>query len=439
MPHLTTESIRRHKAPSERVTRADSHTRGLYLVLEPTGTKRFLLRYKVDGKTYRHALGIFGEAGDVGRITLDQARTLVNDWRDRIKNGEYPHAVQQLERQQHDADRLARAAAPTVADLADRFKTKYLDKQTRRADARMITFNKHVIPQLGTMKIAAVRRAHLNALLDDVTDQGHGVAAYGLARLLGQMFRFAVDEEMLEATPAERLKKGTPAAERDRVLSEDELRKLWIALDTGKLPMTATIRLGLRVLLLTGARAGELCAARWDDFRLDGDMPQWTIPKTVSKNGIAHAIPLGPTALTLLGDLHKMTGDTEYVMPAGDKLMASKRTKPRKRPPTAHLDSHAIAVALRRCHKHGKIPDVAPFSAHDLRRTMRTGLVRLGISTELAERVIGHKPRSALVRTYDLYDRLPERRRALIDWDREVQRIIAGKSNVTKVARKAAL
>ncbi len=295
----------------------------------------------------------------------------------------------------------------------------------------MVTFNKHVLPELGAMKLRDVRRRDLNAVLDEVTAKGHAVAAYGLARLLGQMFRFAVDEELLEASPAERLRKGKPADIRDRVLDDGELRALWIALDAGNLPMSATIRIALRLLLLTGARAGELCAARWSDLPLDGDMPLWTIPRTATKTGMAHTIPLGPSAVRLFRQLHALTGDTPFVLPAGDRLMGAKRTKPRKHAPRASLDPHAIAVALRRCFRDDKLPDVQPFGAHDLRRTMRTGLVRLGHPTELAERVIGHKPRNILVQTYDQYDRMPERRRALLDWDAEIRRILAKRSKVT--------
>lgn len=437
MPHLTTETIRRHKAPVERITKADSHTRGLYLVIEPTGTKRFVLRYKIAGATRRYALGTFGEAGEPGRITLDAARTLAHDWRQRIRRGEYPHDALARERDQHALERKARIEAPTLADLAELFRTKYLDAHTRRPAERLIAFQKHVAPELGAVKLADIRRRHLNAVLDDVAAT-HPATAYKLARLLGQMFRFAVDEELIETSPAERLRKGKAATIRDRVLSDDELRTVWAVLDgTDPVPMAQNIRHALRLLLLTGARAGELCAARWADVRLEGDMPLWTLPRTATKTGAAHTIPLGPTAVELFTRLRELTGDTEYVLPAGDRLMSTKRTKPRKRPPSASLDPHAIAVAVRRCRDEGKFPKVAPFGAHDLRRTMRTGLVRIGHSTELAERVIGHKPRSILVQTYDQYDRLTERRRALIEWDAEVRRILAGKSKVASIDKRA--
>jgi integrase len=131
---------------------------------------------------------------------------------------------------------------------------------------------------------------------------------------------------------------------------------------------------------------------------------------------------LTKTAVALFRKLHDLTGTTEFVLP-GKKA--------------GHLNSHVISTALRRCQEAESF-GIASFGAHDLRRTMRTGLVRLGVSTELAERIIGHKPRNVLIQTYDLYDRIPERRKALMLWDAEVQRIVSSKSNVASIKRRRA-
>ena len=129
----------------------------------------------------------------------------------------------------------------------------------------------------------------------------------------------------------------------------------------------------------------------------------------------------------------------------GERVHGEGRLTERKVEPTGPLDSHAIATALRRTlrkinglKEHKKVPPdfkykLRPFGAHDLRRTLRTGLSRLGFASDLAERVIGHTVGSMILKTYDLYDRMPERRKALADWDREVRRILANKSNVAKL------
>lgn len=421
MPRLTTESVRRRKPTERRAIVSDSTVRGLYLVIEPTGCKRFLLRYKVHNRTHRYALGRFGE--EPGLLTLDAARALAADWRERIRRGDRPHDVLARAREVQALERSARNAQPTLTDLATLFRRKYLEQQTRRPDHRLISFNRWMLPALGAMKLTDIRRRHLNAALDEVTEAGHGVTAYGLARLLGQMFRFAVDEELLEVSPAERLRKGTQHTIGDRVLTDAELPLVWSTLDRADIPMSEPVRIALKLLLLTGARSGELCAARWDDVRTDGDMPQWTIPRTATKTGAGHVVPLGRTAAALFGQLLALTGDSGFVLPG-------KRS--------GHLVSHVVATALRRCHQAGAFGNMPAFGAHDLRRTMRTGLARLGVPAELAERVIGHKPRSTLIQTYDLYDRLPERRKILLDWDAEVRRILGAQSRVTRLARHRA-
>lgn len=448
MPHLTTQTIARFRTPESRTIVSDDAVRGLYLVVEPSGTKRFLLRYKTDGETHRHTLGTFGTADQVGRLTLDAARSMASAWRDRIKQGELPHEVKATERENRAMERHARSSGATLKDLVNEFETKYLQKKTKRPEYRLSSFRKYVIPwrpeksvaPLGNRKVADIRPAHLESLLEELVEAGKDKIAYTLARQLRQIFKFARKRRIIEISPATDLDQGRPHDPRQRVLDDDEIRNAWTTLDTAALPMSAQIRIALKILLMTGARSGELCAARWADVQLDGDMPTWTIPREAAKTGAAHLIPLGPTSVELFRQLQTLSGDTVYVLPAGDRLMGLKRAKPRKRPPSDHLTSHAVATALRRCNDRGKFGKMPAFGAHDLRRTMRTGLVKppLNTSIDLAERVIGHKPRNILLETYDLYDRLPERRKALLDWDAQVQRILAGKSNVVSFKKKRA-
>lgn len=406
LSRLNIEQIRRWKKPAERVTVADGAVRGLYLVVEPSGLKRFVLRYKADGKTRRYALGRFGESD--GLLSLDAARALASEWREKMRRGTYPHEALDRDRELVKLERDTRRAAPTLSDAAELFRRKYLERHTRRPEHRLISFNRWIVPELGHVKLADIRRRHLNAALDKVAEAGHGVAAYGLARLLGQMFRFAVDEELIESTPAERLRKGTSHTPGDRVLSDDEVREVWAAMDQD-IAMSQPLCLAVRILLLTGARAGELCSAEWADIQLD-DEPVWNIPRTSTKTGQAHSIPLSKGAVAQLRKLHDLTGGNKYVLPG--KL-------------SGHVEAHALSTALRRCHEAEAFGKMTSFGAHDLRRTMRTGLARLGIPAELAERVIGHKPRNALIATYDHYDRIAERREALSKWDREVNRILS--------------
>jgi integrase len=446
--NLSVESIRRlSKRPVKRRV-ADSAARGLNLMIEPTGTKRWVLRYKVKVaggfREHLHALGAYGE--NPGFLSLPEARRVAIEWRQRIRTkGEYPHEVAAREKDLRERERRAREEAPTVADLVKLFRERYLVPKTRRPDERLAAIEKYLIPRLGTTKLADVRRRDLNGVLDDLVAAGRHVTAYQLARLLGQMFRWGVDREYLEVSPAERLQGGSPHTPRDRVLSEDEIRTFWSEFNRTDLGISTAIRLALKVMLLTGVRSKEIAIARWSDVSLNGDMPVWTIPATAAKNARVHLVPLSPTAVKLLTSLSEFTGDTDWLLPRAERVRGSERLTERKGEATGPLDSHSLATALRRALRdvNGLEGDdeppagfswkLRPFGAHDLRRTLRTGLSRIGCSAEVAEATIGHTVRSMLVKTYDLYDRMPERRAALIDWDKEVRRILANKPTVVSM------
>ncbi len=331
MPMLNVESIRRRKPGPDRIRIADSAARGLVLVVEPTGTKRFVLRYKAtdpDGteRQRKLSLGTFGDGP--GEISLDRARGLVAEWRERMKAGEYPHRVREAEQRAGVAAKAEAAAAPTVSALVDLFRAKYLVPNTRRPDDRLVTAKKWLLdPEtgIGAMPLAEVRRRDLNALLDRVVAAGKPVAAASLGRLLGQMFRFAVDEELIDASPAEKLKKGTAHTPGDRVLSDDEIRRFWVSLDQPGVRMSAAMKHALRILLLTGARCGEIAAARWEHVSLTGKEPVWTIPATATKMARTHLVPLSKQAVAAFKALHSFTGDTPWCLPAAERVKGLKR------------------------------------------------------------------------------------------------------------------
>lgn len=431
MPVLTVEAVRRVRPKGKRTLISDSGAKGLYLVVETSGTKRWLFRYQhretgpdgtVRDTQHKHALGLYGDTPP--GIPLDSARRMAAEWRERMRTGEYPHLVSAQKRATAQAERERLAAAPTVATLVHQFRDRYLAIHTKRPDARLATAGKWFSREFLATPVAEVRRRHLNALLDEIVTAGHPVAANALARLLGQMFRWAVDEEWIEASPAERLQKGTSHTPRDRVLTDDEIRTLWIGLDRADLRMSSAVRHALRVMLLTGVRAGEIAAARWEHVTLEGKEPLWTIPAIAAKSARVHLVPLSKLAVRELRALHAYTGKTEFLLPAGERLRALERRKERSSPPTDHMEAHALGVAVRRSLGLLKM---APWTPHDLRRTLRTGLSRLGNSAELCEKVIGHAVRNQLIATYDLYDAMPERRSALADWSRLVEKIITTK------------
>jgi integrase len=155
----------------------------------------------------------------------------------------------------------------------------------------------------------------------------------------------------------------------------------------------------LRVLLLTLQRRSELALAEWREFDLKAKT--WTIPDARAKAGKGHVLPLSGWAVDELQKLKVMADGSKYVLPGVDN--------------SAPIDPKYITRSVARCLQRFKKHGVGAFTPHDLRRTGRTGLARLGVRVDIAERVLNHA-RERMEATYDVYDYLDEKREALEKW-----------------------
>ena len=232
-------------------------------------------------------------------------------------------------------------------------------------------------------------------LLDEIADRAP-VMANRVAGLLSQMFRFGIHRAIVETSPVQLLyRPGGKEKPRSRVLSEDELKAFLRNLDDAcrfqRLPHVLTL------LLLTLQRRGELCSAEWREFRLRSeDLEDY--PDEHSKAGKGHVLPLSDWAIQELRKLKAMASGSRYILPNLDG--------------TGPIDPKYITRSVARCLKRFKSHGIAAFTAHDLRRTGRTGLARLGVSASVAERVLNHA-RERIEATYDVHDYIDEKRTAL--------------------------
>jgi integrase len=234
-------------------------------------------------------------------------------------------------------------------------------------------------------------------LLDEIADRAP-VMANRVAGILSQMFRFGIHRAIVETTPVQLLyRPGGKERPRARALSEAELKAFLQNLEDAcrfqRLPHV------LRVLLLTLQRRSELALAEWREF--DFKESTWTIPDEHAKAGKGHVLPLSAWAVEELQKLKVMSGGSRYLLPNVDKSA----------PIDPKYITRGVARCLRRFKKHG----VAAFTPHDLRRTGRTGLARLGVKTDIAERVLNHA-RDRIQATYDVHEYLAEKRDALERW-----------------------
>jgi integrase len=228
-------------------------------------------------------------------------------------------------------------------------------------------------------------------------------AAYGRAA-----YHWAVKRGSLNVNPFANLSQ-TPVARRERVLTDDELRAIWLATDEPG-PFNAIVR----TLILTGQRREEVAGMAWDE--LAPDLSAWTIPAPRAKNGIAHLVPLSHEARALLTAAPRL-GGSSLVFP-GERGGFSGWSKSK-----ARLDERG---------------GVSGWTLHDLRRTMATGLQKLGVRLEVTEAILNHVAgsRAGIVAVYQRHHWADEKRAALAAWGVHVAAIVQGceaPDNVTPI------
>ncbi len=233
-------------------------------------------------------------------------------------------------------------------------------------------------------------RPAVRALLEGIRRRAPTQANRTLATLR-KLFSWAVEHDLIEVSPCLGIKAPTEEKPRVRVYTNDEVRAILDAVAGTELADLVPF------VFYTATRSEEARSARWSDIDLERRL--WVIPDT--KEGQAHAVPLAAGAMKLLARLSR---ESDYVFPA----------------PTAagYMDHPQKAVVLVR-----RRSGVADFRLHDVRRTVRTRLAELGVTPDVAERVLGHVI-AGIRRVYDRYDYVPQMRAALDAWGAEFERIL---------------
>jgi integrase len=273
----------------------DSLVKGFGVRVTAAGARAFVLNYRTrKGRERRYTIGAFP------RWKTAVARKEAERLKDEIRvNGVDPLAVLQAER-----------GEPTMADLCEQYIKEHLPTKRKRSaldDRGMIAGR--VLPALGALKVTEVTPSDIRALHRKITASGHPTRANRVLALLSSMFTLATTDELKwrSDNPTKGVKRNHEEP-RDRYLSGSEIAALTEALAKHGDQQSANI---IRLLLLTGARSGEVLAMRWED--LDLETGHWTKPAANTKQKKLHRVPLSSAARQLLADLAK--SDSEYVFP----------------------------------------------------------------------------------------------------------------------------
>jgi integrase len=276
-------------------------------------------------------------------------------------------------------DLLENRAAPTVADLCARFEVEYLPRKrvsTQRDYRQQISVD--IVPAIGRLRVAAVTFADIDALHRKISARAPTHANRVLA-LLSRLFSLSIRWHMRPDNPVRGVERN-PEHKRHRYLTAGELARLATVLDGLRDQGAAN---AVRLLLLTGARRGELLAARWADIDLAAGV--WTKPAATAKQAALHRVPLSTAACTLLAGM-KEHATSEW-------LFSTPRHNGRHR-----LDIDDAWEVLR---KAANIPDVR---THDLRHIYASVLASSGLSLPAIGQLLGHSTPVTTARCSHLFD-----------------------------------
>lgn len=433
---LTPTQIERLKPDTEI---ADLRAPGLRVRVTSKGVRSFRWAVREGEKLRWVTLGRFAPKPTPGFLTLAEAHAALHRLKAAHHAGELARAEVELQAQLRPGQHLQGLGGKTVNDVAADF-WKLLDTQRKRGsgEARGI-YDLHVSKLLGSVPLRDLKKSHCVAVFQRATAQRAKVIA-----ITKQLLAYAEDLDDDFVNPAARLKAarfGVTAGVRTRWLSAEEIPALWHALEVeGRGGSKDETRLerqkmgaALRLLLLTGLRTGELRLAEWEDADLKAKtitIPvrnQKVTPKQ-AKKAKPFVVPLSQTAVTLLEGLRELEPGARWVLssPATSGPYAEKTI--------GHFMKRLWRGERSRAQTpHPLLDGFEPATPHDLRRTARTWLGKLGVRQHIAERCLNHSL-GKLVEIYDQGDYLAERREALDLWDAKIRTFTAAPTRSTRRA-----
>jgi len=321
----------------------------------------------------------------------------------------------------------------TVAQLAEVFYQDRIVAHRKHPEDVRRTLDKDILPAIGKMPLRSVTALAVRSVVRGVVERGAKVHAGKVLAHCKQLFKFGVSMGAMENNPAASLDAITVGAEdnrRDRTLTEGEVRKFWHALDDYR-RLSLVTKVGLRVLLLTGLRSGELRQAKWDDVDLENltltvPVANQKLTKRQEKRGKPFVCTLSPQAAEQLRQLEGI---------GATWVFAGRGTGGKEQPLSEKAFGKAVRRLLKQNNGHGqRLLPIEPFTPHDLRRTMRTGLSELSVPPHIAERCLNHSL-GRIMETYDTFDYVNERREALNEWARKIDDYINASENVPMLKR----
>lgn len=381
--NITQRSVKELRAPREgnRIY-YDDKISGFGVRVTSGGAVAFVLAYRVAGRLRRMTIGR-SPAWSVERASL-KAKAL----RVKVDEGHDPLAEREAERTQ-----------PLLSELATEYLSEYAEKHHTSAKSvsndRQLLEN-HILPALGKLQVQEVTRRSIERLHSKMTATTP-THANRMLSLLSKMFELSVQWGYCTQNPARGIKRN-PEKSYTRWLQKGELGPLLKALAEYRDQQAAS---AIMLLILTGARSGELLKARWEEFDLDHGT--WERPSHHTKQRRMSHVPLNESALRILLQLHAAAHGSEFVFPGRD----GKAARVTLRRPWIQVLRAAgmVKVVLKPGKRRLQVAHYLPtVRMHDPRHTFASHLVKAGHSLPAIGKLLGHTLPSTTARYAHLDD-----------------------------------
>ncbi|MDE1714299.1 tyrosine-type recombinase/integrase [Chromobacterium amazonense] len=368
----------------------------LYLEVTPAGGKRWLFRYRFNGKAGKLALGKYPT------VRIAEARDKAAAARKLLADGINPGA-------QRKADKLAAklSSENTFAAIAGEWHDKEKHEWSEQHAERVMTsLELHIFPYIGATPINDIKPLELLEVLRRVEKAGNLDTCKRLRQRCSSIFRLAILTGRCDSDPAAPLVDAlkTPQVEHRKALNRDELPEFLHALK--EMDSNRQTKLMMELMLHTFTRVGEMSMARWEE--IDFDAKLWTIPpehrkltEKSKKSAAPHLVPLSDHALAILRELQAISGGREHIFP-------------NRNSPNRPMSPETLRRALHRMGFKGKA------DVHGFRSTASTILNEEGFNPDAIERQLAHVERNRVRAAYNRAEYMEERRRMMQWWSNYV-------------------
>ncbi len=341
--------------------------------------------------------------GNYSHMGLGQARAAAKEMLSEVRLGGDPQAKI---RERVEAERQPKPL--TFGDLFHLWLERYAKPNLRAWRAEEGRYRRNLEKSAGRQPMAELDRKSFANIRDKVASDSGPIESNRTVALINRVLHWAVDAGLIPYNPAARMKKAGKERARERVLDAVGILRFWTAieeLDAWKptkgmgamgRPISRSIRIALKLMLVTAQRRGEIIGAERSEFHLDGEKPYWVIPGNRTKNGITHLVPLTRLAKQLVQDALFATERSRYLFPSSIEKDGAVR---------ADAVTRALA-RLVRCHNRLRpldqhLPTISP---HDLRRTAGTLMAKAGVSKEIRGHVLNHVTGAKTLKSTDVYN-----------------------------------